>query len=32
MVPTGGYVIGREHYVQAAFKRLSAPGVEGGEL
>ena len=30
MAPTGGYVIGRRHYVDAAFKRLSAPGVEGG--
>jgi len=31
LAPTGGYVIGRRHYVDAAFKRLSAPGVEGGE-
>lgn len=31
LAPTGGYVIGKRHYVDAAFKRLSAPGVEGGE-
>jgi len=30
LAPTGGYVIGKRHYVEAAFKRLSAPGVEGG--
>lgn len=32
LAPSGGYVIGRRHYVQGAFKRLSAPGVEGGRL
>eukprot|EP00624_Nannochloropsis_granulata_P000123 evm.model.NODE_1045_length_14960_cov_20.819118.1 len=30
LAPTGGYVIGKQYYVDAAFKRLSAPGVEGG--
>lgn len=32
MAPTGGYVVGKARYVSAAFKRLSAPGVEGGEF
>lgn len=31
MAPSGGYVVGKARYVSAAFKRLSAPGVEGGE-